>query len=176
MPSHLWSTTRRGGGSLLGQASLGQAVDLVRQRIGDEEPRQKVRDAAYRQLRGDVTNPADPFAPFLTQFKMATGRRPGDHRIDEARLLDQRPVGPFDGLFVAPGLDPTDRAGSGASHAPAPRLQRRCGTRSSSHRRWRARRRSIGVRHGWAGNQSPGVAPRFSMTVNGFTLDFCEGA
>jgi hypothetical protein len=47
---------------------------------------------------------ADPFAPFLSQVEMAAGRRPDDHRINESWLLDQRPIGPFDGLFVAPGL------------------------------------------------------------------------
>jgi hypothetical protein len=94
-----------------GRPSLGQAVDLVRQRIGDEESRQKVPDAAHRQLWGYLTDPVDPFAPFLAQIEMAAGRRPGDHRIDEARLLDQRTIGPFDGLFIAPGLQVRDGEG-----------------------------------------------------------------
>ena len=46
--------------SFLGKAGLGQAVDLVRQRIGDEESRKEVPDVAHRQLWGDLTESGRP--------------------------------------------------------------------------------------------------------------------
>jgi hypothetical protein len=61
--------------SFLGKAGLGQAVDLVRQRLGDEESRKEVPDAAYCQLWRDRTDPPDPFAGFLAPSWLGCGYR-----------------------------------------------------------------------------------------------------
>ena len=63
--------------SFLEKASLSEAVDLVGQRLGDEESRKEVPDAAYRQLWCDLTDAADPLARFVAPLEMTAGRRSG---------------------------------------------------------------------------------------------------
>jgi len=53
---------------------------------------------------------------------MTASRRPYNHRIREARFLDQRPVGPFDGLLVACGLQV--REGEGKLDQMTERIER----------------------------------------------------
>src|SRR6476646_1771549 len=114
--------TMRPAVSFLRQAGLGQAIDLVSQCLGDEESCKEVSDAAYCQLWCDLTDAADPLARFVAPLEMTASRRPYNHRIREARLLDQRPVGPFDGLLVARGLQV--REGEGKLDQMTERIER----------------------------------------------------
>ena len=85
-------------------AGLDQAVDLVRQRFGDEKNRKEIPERANRELRGDLMDAAYPLARLFTSTEMAASGRANDHSIHEPGPVNQRLIGPLDGLLKMGGL------------------------------------------------------------------------